>query len=231
MIMKFKTLVAMGGVALAAIQAQAISLDFASLGSGSGIKFFAASDTFQLVNATSGANVGWSFAITASDGVGDSVGDVGNVSGVFTIGTITSGPPGFQSANVTGSGTLTIRDHASQLFQGTLTWNTIYTFNTTGGLNVEGNVNLTGITYSGVEQDLIDLNTSLGSQAIAALQFGFTPQRTLTQLTSGSGTRLTSYAGDLTANAPPPPVPDGGATIGLLSLGLFALSAVRRQTA
>lgn len=226
----FKKLAVVGALALAALDAQAINLDFGTVGGGAGIKFFAATDTFQILNATSGADLGWSFKIAASDGVGDSIGDLGKISGVFLISSITSPAPGYQTANVTGTGTLTIKDHANQLLTGTLVWNTIYTLGSSGGLNNLGGFNITQVTYGGLENDLIALAAGANDQAIAALEFGFVPSRTLTQLTSGTGTRLTSFSGDLTAIPPPPSVPDGGATISLLILGLLALGAGRPKT-
>jgi hypothetical protein len=220
----FKKLAVIAALALITNHAQAISLDFGSFGN-SRLKFLPTTDSFTFINnsTVSAGGVGYSFKINGSDGVGDSIGDFGKIIGNFTIGVISIGG-GFESANVTGSGVLTIKDHANQLFTGNIVWNTIYTLNTAGALNSSGGINITGITYSGIEQDLIDLNSGWGAKAIATLQFGFVPARTLTSLTSGTTTRTTTFTGDLNSA-----VPDSGTTVGLLGLGLLALGAIRRK--
>jgi len=223
--MDFKKFAVLGAFALANFQAQAINVDFNNVGNAV-VKFFAATDTYQFIDSTQAGTLGYSFAIGASDGVGDSIGDLGKITGTFTISGITTPSPGYQTANVTGSGTLTIKDHVGLLLTGAITWNTIFTFGTSGGMNFNSAINLTGITYSGIEQDLVDLSTSVGQQAIMTLSFGFVPARNLTSLTTGTGTRNSSFSGDIDAQAP---VPDGGTTVGLLGFGLLALGALRRK--
>jgi len=225
--LNFKKLAVAAALALAHFQAQAINFDFGNIGTGV-LRFFAANDTFQFINSTQAGSLGYSFTIAASDGVGDAIGDLGKIDGVFTIGAISTPSPGYQSANVTGSGTMTIKDHAGSLLTGVLVWNSIFTFGTSGGMNSGSSFNMTSISYGGSEQDLLDLSTSLGQQASVTLSFGFAPARSLTSLTTGTRARSSSFSGDIQAQAQ---VPDGGTTVGLLGFGLLALGAFRRRIA
>ena len=127
------------------------------------------------------------------DGFGDSLGFDGYFSsgGPFTIGTITINGS-VQTAPVSGSGILHITDGANEL-TGTIQWVDITTLGTSGVLNLNGQVNLTGIAYAGASQDLQALLASGTAQV--DLTFQFIPALTLTQLKATGG--LTDYSGSI----------------------------------
>lgn len=202
---------------LGAHQASAISIGFSSV-AGASLQFNGS--TFQFV--------GGGFSVDLSDGAGDSVGLLGNIGGTYTIGPITDFGGGLQTAPVTGSGTFTISDGTFSL-SATLTWNDIYTSGTGGGTNTAGILNLSGITYSGSNADLLALaNAGTGATAVA---FQFAPAMSLTELTqalpSGSLPIASSYNGSVFGEAPT--VPDGGSTLALLGVALVGVESLRRK--
>jgi len=225
----------LGAAALSVSGIQAITLDFVSIAGRNAsnrgsIRFEGASDTFSFVNVTApGPSQGFSFVISGSDGAGDSFGDFGKIDGVFQIGAITVAGTK-QTAPVTlksGPGTLTIKDAAGSLLKGQIDWVEIFTDGTAGGLNSGALINLTGITYNGLENDLL----ALGSKASASLQFGFNPAKSLTALTANTmvvggktvpNVQISTFTGDLTAT------PDAGATSVLLASAVLGLFAFRR---
>jgi hypothetical protein len=157
------------------------------------------------------------FTITSvTGGVGDSVGLDGYVSpsGPFTIGTI-SGSDGFESAPVTGSGTLYITDAQSKNLTGTIQWYSINMAGTSGFLNLSGTINLTGITYPGSNNDLGVL--AAAGSASDLVSFQFIPEETLAQLKATTGLS-TSFSETITA------IPEPG-TITLVGMGLISLLA------
>src|SRR5437868_3098461 len=86
---------------------------------------------------------------------GSAVGLQGEISGTFSIGSITT--VGLQSsASVSGSGEFVIHDGAST-FKGTLTIGDIVQQGTGVILNDLGTINLTGINYNGTNPDLLAL--------------------------------------------------------------------------
>ena len=153
-----------------------------------GISF--AGGGFTFVGATNGDQ----FEIdNVFNGIGDSLGFSGHFSssGPFAIGPITiSGS--LQTAPVTGSGTLHITDGVHQL-TGTIQWVDITTLGTSGVLNLNGVVNLTGIAYAGASLDLQSLVAS--GTAEVDLTFQFIPGRTLTQLVATGG--FTDFSGTI----------------------------------
>jgi hypothetical protein len=214
---KFLVRLAMGlGVfALAVQHCSAIHLDFAAL-TDANVSFSGGNFVF---NNNGG---GYSFQITDSSGTGDSIGDNGNIAGTFAIGTITT-LGGLQTAPVTGSGTVTINDGSLDL-TGTVVWDEISTFGTGGTINVNGILNLTSITYSGLQSDLIALAAS--GVATDTITFQFVPGKTLTQLKGATTPIVTSFSGSIDT-----PVPDGGLTIALLGFALVGVEGLRRKLA
>jgi hypothetical protein len=163
--------------------------------------------------ATTSGNPNDQFMITSSDGMGDSVGDLGNVAGTFTIGAISG-----DQAAVTGSGALTIYGPtAANSLTGIINWTSI-SYGSSGTLNVTGILDLTGITYVGAQKDLQVLAAS--GSAEDKLSFTFTSPETLGLLKTTATS--TTYAGVINNN-PVPPVSDGGTTILFLGLGLGML--------
>lgn len=200
-----------------------IELDYATL-PDAGISFAGGGFTFV------GNGGGMQFEVdNVFYGAGDSIGFDGYISssGPFAIGAISiSGP--VQTAPVTGTGTLHISDGVHQL-TGTIQWVDISTIGTSGVLNLNGVVNLTGISYAGTSLDLQSLAAS--GTASVDLTFQFIPGQTLSQLVASGG--FTDFSGSIVGaqvlTTPPlitcptnkmvscgaewtfdPPVPDGG---------------------
>jgi hypothetical protein len=206
--------------AMTSQNAQANTIDFDSVSGGADIVFNGLSG-FSFTDATTGADTGYSFKVQNSDMAGDSIGDLGTISGNYTIGAITiSGAT--QSASVTGNGTLTIVDIPvdGDELTGNVVWENISTTGTGSTLNLNGLFNVTGVTYDGSQVDL----TTLAKTGILSddVTFSFNPGKSLTTLATVGGT--TTYDGSISA-----PVPDGAMTVELLGGALLALAAVRRK--
>jgi len=150
------------------------------------------------------------FSITS----GSASGLLGEISGIFTIGTITT-IDGVSSAPVTGIGGFVIHDGSFNL-TANLNWVNIAQFGTGGSLNLAGSVNLTGITYGGSNPDLVTLAAAGSSSDV--LTFQFVPQVSLAALRDGPGPHSTSFSGSI-ANPEP-------GTTGLVILGLGLTSAI-----
>jgi len=189
----------------------AITLNIASIENAS-LHFVGGTNPyFEFINDSSGNT----FQITnVQDGAGDSQGLYGSISSTYAIGTVTH-IGSIYSADVTGTGTLTIKD-GSTPFTATVEWQSIYTFGGTGGLNTDGNVNLSNIYYSGTKSDLL----SFIAEQTATVSFNFVPPQTLSQLTASGADNRTSYAGVLSAV----PLPS---TLLLLGSGLVGLVGLR----
>jgi len=161
------------------------------------------------------------FQITQSDGLADSVGDLGNIHGIFHIGSITDHGNGLLTAPVTGLGTITVHDGMGQDLTAVLAWSEIQTLGTAGSVNLSGIINLSGITYAGIQSDLIGLAApTIGT---AVLSFTFIPGRSLYNLTQNGKVNQASFSGTLADS--PVRVPDGGATLILLGAAFCALAA------
>lgn len=205
------------------MQSQAISLDIVNVSGNtlptSAHLTFDGAGNFTFDDASSGAHSGYDFVVNGiTGGVGDSFGLAGNITGTFTIG-VPSGSP--ESATVTSSAgaTLSIFD-GSSTFSGSIDWIALTRDGTSGDLNISGLVNLTGITYAGTVQDLIDLMGD-ANQASATISFSFNPAKSINDLRTAPA--QTSYSGDLTS------VPDGGTTVMLLGAALSSLGLIRRK--
>ena len=197
-------------------QARAVTLDFSNLAHTS-VNFSGGGFSFSSTN-------GYQFTITEVDGgTGDAVGLDGYVfsASPFTIGAITPLGSG-QTAPVTGSGTLHITDANNIDLIGTVTWLDITTFGVGGILDLNGTVNLNGITYTdsgpGSSSDLAALGAA--GAATDVITFQFAAPKTLAQLKSTGGS--TSYAGSIDS------VPEPG-TITLVGMGLVSLLAFRHR--
>jgi hypothetical protein len=145
---------------------------------------------------------------------------LGEFTGTFAIGAITTVGP-LSSAPVTGTGTMVIHDPADGNLTAALTWVDIQQIAAGGSLNVVGDVNLTGITYTGSNPDLLALATAGSGGNV--LSFQFATVISLADLKSGAGGNATSFSGTINSTS----VPDGGLTVGLLGLALVGLSVVR----
>ena len=186
---RFSTITGLLLLALA-FQAKAITLNFQGL-NGTVINF----DTNSTFGFTS--TNGYQFSISSvGDGAADSVGLKGYVSpgGPFTIGLIQI-LGSTQTAPVTGSGTLHITDSFATDLTGLIQWDTITTIGGGAVTEITGELNLTGITYSGANSDLAAL--AAAGPATDDITLVFNPAQTLTQLASGGG--QTSYSGTIFA--------------------------------
>jgi hypothetical protein len=197
-------------------RAPATIVDFSNL-SGANVTFAGSGDTFTF----SPESVGYDFEITSP---GTAKGLYGNIDGTFKIGTITSTVVNqklFQEAPVTtlSGGSFSVSDGASSL-TGALTWVSIYTYVTTGGINADGTVNLTGISYTGTNADLLQLKNA--GSATSVVTFQFSPAKSLMQLTEDGKTFSTSYSGSVSAV----PIPAG---IWFFAPGLLGLIGLRRR--
>ena len=223
--MKLKTAHAVAAISLALWAmpgySQSLTLNF-SVNTGAAVQFNGASDTFQFNNAGSG----YQWHITTESGGSSAV----NLNGAFTggpfhYGAITSTGSGLtlvQNATVTSPlATMIINDGTGNL-SASVNLVDVATFATSGGgMNANLSVNLTGVTYSGSNPDLLSLKAA--QSATLDLSFQFSPGQTLTQLSTGTGPFVTSFSGSL-VTVPEP------STLGLAALGglVFVLLNQRR---
>jgi hypothetical protein len=150
-----------------------------------------------------------SFVITASNSgsVPNAVGlfgDIGSPAGGYAIGPVTTVLPGFETAPVSGAGTLTIHDGMGFDLTGSLTWNSIASIFTAGSVNLTGTVNLTGITYGGTNPDLVEL-ASPPSSGVTVLTFQFPTTGGATDLISleaSGAVNDSSYSGTIVTPEP-----------------------------
>lgn len=223
-------MVAMAALALSAGASYAqLTLNFAST-PGSTIQFNGASSSFQFNASALGSDLGTEWQIGSQNGgTGTAaIGLFGGVSnGPFTYGPITTLlMPGltYESADVLGPlGNLYINDGLGYLLTGNVSWVQVATYNYAGAINAALTINLSGLTYSGLNPDLSTLVAD--SPGSMNLTFQFSPGRTLADLTTGSGPYDTSYSGSLSV---PPPVPEPSSVTYML-LGMGALVASWRM--
>jgi hypothetical protein len=197
----------------AAAGAHASTLNFDSLPNAS-VVFYGDTDTFTFLPEGSGYDFQISSAANAADA--DTVGLVGNIEGTFSIGPISTPFPNVQTASVGGTGLFSIRDEDGVSLQSSITWKDVMTVGAGGLLNVSGLMNVTGVTYTGTNADLMHLVTAENGAAVVTFQF--VPPKSLTQLTTDGKTYATSYSGSV--------VPEP-ATLFLLGSGLTGLGAYR----
>lgn len=155
---------------------------------------------------------------------GSASGSLGTIDGVFGVGAITStatpaGP--VETAAVSGTGTLTIIDSGSNALTADLDWIDVFSIGALGGANVQASANLSSISYSGSDTDLLALfNGGSGAQTLT-YQFG--TGTSLTDLFENSSTTTsTSFSGSINAV----PVP---AAIWLFGSGLIGLVGMSRR--
>jgi len=204
----------------------AISLDFSNL-PRTALQFNGANNSFQL-NPTAGPQFQ---IVNVTGGSGSAIGLNGYVdNGPYTYGPITvSGPD--QSATVTSGGTLHLGPAGDQL-TGTVDWIKVTTMGSIGGINANLTVNVTGLSYSGANPDLITLANATGAAGSMNISFQFSPGKSLTELSTGTDTFRTSYSGSISTFPPQVPEPTtllAGAML-LLPFGVSAMRMLRRKS-
>jgi hypothetical protein len=224
--LKISTLVVLSALSLSVQHSPAssviFSMNYASI-PNSTIQFNGTASSFQFNAANTGDE--WTIGNTSS-GTGSAIGLLGAFSsGPFSYGAIaTTSVPGFgtiEAATVLGPlGGLSINDGGGYFLTGTVNWVQLETINSIGGLNANLNVNVTGLNYLGSNPDLLTLLA--GGSGAMNLTFQFSPGKTLTDLTTGSGPYQTTYSGSISTTVVPEP-----SQTALLGLGLTALVIVR----
>lgn len=202
-------LLACGTFAGSVAHLKADSFNYSSL-PGAVIQF-SGSDTFTFSNSLS--NPGDNFVVDN----GAAVGLLGDISGTFKLGTITT-VAGVSTAAVTGTGSITITDGSGDKLKATLTWIGVEQMGTLSVLNDDAAVDLTNITYAGTNPALDALAAS--GEAEDTLSFTFVPIKTLSTMATHKVS--TSFSGTILA------VPDRAAAICLFGLGLLGLAVMRR---
>jgi hypothetical protein len=219
------------GLAVSVITSQAaLSLSFSNQGLNTGIQFNGAASSFQL-NPAPGSLAAPQFKITSEVGGTAAVGLLGWINGSpWTIGAITTVGT-LQSAPVTGAATLFLNDGLGAApannLTGNLSWLSIVTLESLGGINAALNLNVSGLSYTGLNPDLLAL--AAGGNGSLNLTFQFNPGQSLTQLTTGTS-QVGSYSGSLNGVTP---VPEPGTMIAgallLLPFGATVLRIVRKR--
>jgi len=131
-----------------------------------------------------------------TDGTATSL--LGELTGTYTIGAVTTAG-GVSSAPVSGTGTFVVHDGINDL-TATVIWIDIQDGGTGDSLNVQGTVNLTGITYAGSNPDLLALKNA--GSGINVLAFQFLPALSLDSLKTSFAQN--SFNGTVaTVQAPP----------------------------
>jgi len=211
------------GLAFAATSSQA-TLNFAGINNA---QFNASGTSFQL-NPIAGSSATPQFNFTGAD-----TGLTGWITGApwtvnmaglssTTIGSIT-----YQQAPVAGGGQLNIFDGVNTLISA-LTWNQIHTLSDgQGGVASSTDVNLSGITYSGLNASLIALAANKTGNLNLTFQFSGTAPNLSSLFAPGAGTTTASYSGSV-SSASVQSVPEPSTVVaGLLLLLPFGVSTVR----
>jgi hypothetical protein len=214
---------AFAGLAISSGIADAqLSLNYSST-PGATIGFNGSAHSFEFNSSTltayNGLFLGTQWYVgSETGGTGSAVGLFGGVdNSPFSYGPITVNGL-LQSATVTGpTGGLFITDESDVDLTGTVDWATISTYAYAGGINAALQVNITDLEYTGSNPDLQALAS--GGDGSMILTFQFSPGKTLSQLSSGSNSFLTSYSGSISVPEP--------STIALAGLGLVALVSIR----
>jgi hypothetical protein len=155
------------------------------------------SANFDFVNS-SGAD----FTITSETGGSSAIGLQGNISGTYTIGSVTT-TGSIETASVTGTGELSISDGSGGTFTANLNWLNVVQAGTGSTLDFTGTVDLSNIAYNFSGTPNSDLEYLAKSPTgTVTLSFQFIPAESLTALEDSGAVNSTSYAGSLTTPAP-----------------------------
>jgi hypothetical protein len=197
-------------------------------GSGTGAAFFFNNN-----------ELGQGFEVSGSTGVGDSVGLFGTLGGTYSFATssiVTAGS--VQTAAVASSGgSLTITDSGNKSLTGSVAGIDVTSVGTGGAVNLNGAINLTNISYSGVNADLMQLkDEATVDGGLVTISFQFLPAINLTALAAGGADVTTSYSGTIATMESSQSVPEPSTLVlGCISLlggyGLWRRNARGARTA
>lgn len=211
------------GLAFAVTTSQA-SLNFAG---DNNAQFNAAGTSFQL-NPIAGSSATPQFTFTGAD-----LGLTGWITGapwavnMGSLNSTTVGSITYQQAPVAGGGQLNIFDGVNTLIAN-LVWNQIHTLSDgQGGVATSTDVNLTGISYTGLNANLLALAGNKSGNLNLTFQFSGTSPNLSSLFGAGAGTTTASYSGSI-SSATVQSVPEPSTVVaGLLLLLPFGVSTVR----
>ncbi len=173
------------------------------------------------VNSTDpfGNTSGWQ--ITSSTG---GAGLADGLYGAFSAGPLTFGLPG-PSGPLAGTVTMTIHDGTGSDLTATVDFMTIQQQGNSGHVNIFSAVNVTGVSYAGVNPDLLTLAADItANREVATLSWSFPNPVSYAQLFAGG--QVTGYSGVLNGGCP-----DGGMTAAMFGFALLGLEGLRRKLA
>jgi len=215
-------LAAVFGLQFSTVAQADITLDVANT-IGTAITFHGTGGGGTFSFSTDGAGNG--FSVTGGSGsqfTGTSLGNLGSLTGTAFNFNSTTGV-------VTGTETLTIKDGAGHNLTGTVTGVNIVVSGTGGTLNSTATVNLSGVTYTGTQTDLVNLrNDVVANGGTVAMTFQFVPALTLAQLGASGATNSTSWSDTITSTTAVPE-PSSLAIAGLGALGMIGYGIRRRK--
>ena len=191
---------------------------------GSLVAFNGTDDTLSFSTGSSG----FDFGISNSGGSMLSLNTLsGNLSGQFSVGTISPAGPNMARAPVSGQGLFSIADGQGQSISATLTLGDAFVYrpaDSFGSLNSLGTVNLVNFSgYSGTDTRLAQL---AGRSAVFNLSFHFdNPGPSLSQIFAPGANSATTFNGSVTLVAIPEP---SSVALGL-ALAAFALVVLRHR--
>ena len=197
--------------------ADLISCDFSSETDAT-IQFIGTGDKIEFPNTST-----YDFVITTA--TSPNLGGLkGNIGGTFFVGPITTIGVLEMASVTTTDGTFSVDDGAATL-TADLEWTDIFVYQELiGGLNATGVSNLSNISYSGSNSDLLDIKN--GSDQTVVLTFQFSPltKNSLAELMTDGEVNSTSYSGSVSSV----PEPSSCVLLGMGVLGLLARAWRRR---